>query len=79
LIGSQVTDNNAGIPGLKDVPVLGALFSSQERGRRRSELIVLLSARIISDAASSDRAMADLATDMKELQARGLMPAPAQP
>lgn len=75
LISSQRSINDSGIPGLKDVPVVGSLFRSQTRDRSRSELIVLLTAKIITDKASADRAMADLATDMKELQARGLLPA----
>lgn len=78
LISTNRTESNSGVPGLKDVPYVGALFGSQRTERNRSELIVLLSATIINDRASADRAMNDLAADMHELQSRGLLPAPPQ-
>lgn len=74
LISTNKSSSNAGVPGLKDVPVLGSLFRSEGREQSRSELIVLLSATIIADAADADRAMTDLASDMRELRTRGLLP-----
>lgn len=76
LISTTRSNNNSGVPWLKDVPGVGGLFSTRNRDQSRSELIVLLSARIIGDKASAGRAMADLAADMTELQARGLLPKP---
>lgn len=76
LISSTRSEGNSGVPWLKDVPGVGALFSSQNRDRTRSELIILLSARIIADREGAQRAMADLASDMQELDARGLLPTP---
>lgn len=77
LISSNKSDSNSGVPGLKDIPVLGSLFRSEGREQSRSELIVLLSATIIADAADADRAMTDLASDMRELRVRGLLPVSA--
>jgi general secretion pathway protein D len=74
LISSTRSEGNSGVPWLKDVPGVGSLFRSENRDRTRSELIVLLSARIIADAAGAQRAMTDLASDMQELDARGLLP-----
>ncbi|WP_340643893.1 type II secretion system secretin GspD [Phenylobacterium sp.] len=74
LISSSRTTSNSGVPGLKDIPGVGALFSSQSRNASRSELIILLTARIINDRASADSAMTDLLADMHELQSRGLLP-----
>jgi general secretion pathway protein D len=76
LISSTRSEGDSGVPWLKEVPGVGALFKSQNHDRTRSELIILLSARIIADREGAQRAMADLATDMKELQARGLLPKP---
>jgi len=76
LISSTRSEGNSGVPWLKDVPGVGSLFRSETRDRSRSELIVLLSARIIADAAGAQRAMTDLASDMHELDARGLLPTP---
>lgn len=78
LISTNRSNGNSGVPGLTDIPYLGSLFGSQRQEKSRSELIVLLSATIIGDRASADRAMADLAADMHELQSRGLIPSSAQ-
>jgi general secretion pathway protein D len=75
LISSNRSTSNSGVPGLKDVPGIGALFSSRSNNSGRSELIVLLTARIIRDRASGEAAMGRLRDDMRELQARGLLPA----
>lgn len=45
--------NNAQkVPGLGDVPVFGNLFRSNSRSSRRSELLVFITPRILSDATS---------------------------
>ncbi|MDZ4370976.1 MAG: type II secretion system secretin GspD [Phenylobacterium sp.] len=75
LISSTRGGGDTGVPGLKDLPGVGALFRTQNEDRSRSELIVLLSARIIGDPAAAQRAMIDLAEDMRELERRGLLPA----
>lgn len=74
LISTTRSDSNSGVPYLKDVPAVGALFSSQGKENSRSELIVLLSAKIIADQESAQRAMTALAADMRELQSRGMLP-----
>lgn len=74
LIGSSKTTGNSGVPFLKDLPFAGALFKSDSRNVSRTELIVLLTARIIKDSATERAVMDDLLKDLKELQARGLLP-----
>ncbi|HEX3365608.1 type II secretion system secretin GspD [Phenylobacterium sp.] len=73
LISSNRSNNNSGVPYLKDVPFLGALFRSTSHDTSRSELVVLLTARIIKDDASAKRAMDDLAVDLHEIQSRGFL------
>lgn len=73
LISSTRSRGDSGVPGLKDVPVIGNLFKTQSRDNRRTELIVLLTATIVRAPEESDRAMADLLADMKEIEARGLV------
>ena len=41
-ITSTKTRTKSGVPFLKDIPVLGALFRSQKDGNKRSELMVLI-------------------------------------
>jgi general secretion pathway protein D len=75
LISSNRSNNDSGVPGLKDAPVIGRLFRSQSRSVDRTELIVLLTAKVLRDQASTDAAMADLFHDMHDLQVHGLLPA----
>jgi general secretion pathway protein D len=77
LISRSRNRGNSGIPGVKDIPVLGRLFQSSTNDVGRTELIVLLSAKILKDSAQTDRAMQDLLADMTEIQARGLLDAPS--
>ncbi len=74
MISRTRTRNEAGVPGLRNVPGIGALFKSQSRDESRTELIVLLTARIITDPAGAQRTMNDLYADLRELRARGLLP-----
>ena len=73
LISRSRNDGDTGVPGLKDVPGLGRLFKTATNDTVRTELIVLLRARVMSDADQSDGAMKDLFQDMRELNARGLL------
>jgi len=75
LINSNINSAKSGVPGLKAIPVAGALFSSRSRNQVRTELIVLMSAKILRDQPSANAAMADLFQDMQELRRRGLLPA----
>jgi general secretion pathway protein D len=72
LISSNNTITDGGIPYLKSIPVAGALFKARSNNRDRTELIVLISARVLSNDVSSSKATADLLADMKEITARGL-------
>lgn len=74
LISTTRSTGSTGVPWLKEIPAVGQLFKTQSKNRGRSELIVLLSARIIGDRTTSDSVMNNLMSDMQELQARGLLP-----
>jgi general secretion pathway protein D len=73
LISSNKTVGDSGLPYVKDIPVLGLLFRSNNRSTARNELIVLIKADIIRDQPSSHHAMADLLADMHEIERRGLI------
>ena len=49
LIRDADTQGNAGIPVLKDIPVLGSLVSSQTSNRVRTELLVLITPHVVKD------------------------------
>jgi|UPI00068F1A53 general secretion pathway protein D len=73
LISRTRNDGDTGVPGLKDVPGIGRLFKTATRDVARTELIVLLRARVMTEADQSDGAMRNLFNDMRELKARGLL------
>jgi general secretion pathway protein D len=54
LLGGLITQDdstsNTGIPGLNDIPWLGRLFGTTTRNRDRTELIVLITPRVIRGA-----------------------------
>ena len=49
LIHDNASQNNQGIPFLKDIPVLSLLFSTQANTRTRQELLVLLTPHVVHD------------------------------
>ena len=73
LISRRRSISKSGLPVARDIPAIGGLFRSTGRDDSRTELIVLLTARILADPEASGRVMADLLSDMKEIQKRGLL------
>jgi general secretion pathway protein D len=58
LIRDNDSQANTGIPLIKDVPVLGSLFSSQVNSRTRTELLVLITPHVVHDQRDA-RALTD--------------------
>ncbi|WP_163846590.1 type II and III secretion system protein family protein [Pseudooceanicola aestuarii] len=48
LLQDDFSDNNSQIPWLGDVPVLGALFRSAEYQRSQSELVIIITAHLVT-------------------------------
>ena len=53
LISEDSQDSNNGVPGLRRVPVLGKLFSSTKESKQRTELIVLITPQVMTNAAEA--------------------------
>ena len=49
LISEKKTQGNSGIPLLQEIPVLGTLFSTKQNDHDRTELLVLLTPRVVHD------------------------------
>jgi general secretion pathway protein D len=49
LIRDSDSQNNSGIPFVKDIPLLGSLVSSQQNSRQRTELLVLITPHVVHD------------------------------
>jgi len=41
------SDNNSGIPGLGDVPVLGSLFKTNSLNREQTELVIIVTPLLV--------------------------------
>lgn len=48
LLQDDFRDNNAQVPWLGDIPVLGALFRSADYNRSQTELVIIVSAHLVS-------------------------------
>lgn len=75
LISTNKSKTISGIPFIEDAPVIGSLFRGDTRSNDRTELIVLLTTRILPDTSNPAAALTSLASDMAEIKARGLIPA----
>ena len=49
LIRDNASDSDAGFPGLHDIPVIGTLFGNTSRSTTRTELIVLITPRAVTN------------------------------
>jgi general secretion pathway protein D len=71
LIRDNVSEDNRGIPFLKDIPLLGALVSTQNNSRMRSELLVLITPHVVHDQRDARALTEDLRS---QLIGAGLVP-----
>jgi general secretion pathway protein D len=60
LIREREDDLENGIPGLHQLPVIGKLFGTTDSDRQRTELIVLITPRVIRDRADAKTVTRDL-------------------
>ncbi len=75
LITDNVQRGNAGLPFLKDIPLVGTLFSTQSNNRARTELLVLITPHVVHD----QRDARDLTEDLRsQLINAGLVPQQVQ-
>jgi general secretion pathway protein D len=71
LIRDNSSEDNNGIPFLKDVPVLSTLLSSQNNSRTRTELLVLITPHVVHDQRDARALTEDL---RNQLMNAGLVP-----
>lgn len=67
LIRDRQNSGNSGIPLLKDVPVLGHLFRADSQGGTRTELLVLLTPRVVRSPADIRRVTDELREKLRGL------------
>jgi general secretion pathway protein D len=84
LIRENMTFSGGGIPLLSKIPVLGALFGSQNFHRDRTELVLLITPKIVSDPTQARQATDELRLRLPTLEKmlpprRADSPPPASP
>ena len=79
LIQQDEGTTDVGIPGLNRIPVLGRLFGSTNRTRDRTELIVLITPRIIRGSEDARQITDDYQTKFESLAPLRRQPATAVP
>ena len=70
LIRDNSTDGSSGLPVLHEVPLLGALFGTKSRQANRTELLVIITPRVLR----SEQDARDVSRELRE-RLRGLAPA----
>jgi general secretion pathway protein D len=68
LITESRSKTKSGVPFLQRIPVLGALFRDTENQNTRTELILLITPRVIRDDAEFQNVMDDLRDEFKTLK-----------
>jgi general secretion pathway protein D len=73
LLQDEFASNQDKVPGLGDVPVLGSLFRSESRSRRKTNLMVFLRPVVLRDARDTANLALDRYEQMRAVQ-RDLQP-----
>lgn len=68
LISETKRNDNSGIPVLYKLPVIGPLFGSTDRNSDRTELLVLITPRVIQDSEEANRVTDELKRRMKTIE-----------
>ena len=78
LIQDQVTINDNGIPFLKNIPIIGYLFGLKERQVQKTELLLLITPRVIGTAIDAARITDEMRRATPELN-EAVRSAPRRP
>ncbi|HYF20450.1 MAG TPA: type II secretion system secretin GspD, partial [Ramlibacter sp.] len=76
LLSDEYAGNQEKVPGLGDVPVVGNLFRSEARSRRKTNLMVFLRPVVLRDAAQADELSLDR-YDLMRLKQEAGQPQPS--
>ena len=79
LIQQQNQDSNTGIPGLNSIPILGRLFGTNSKNKTRTELIVLITPRVITNSDEAKQITDEYEDKFESLAPLRAGPAPTTP
>ena len=75
MLGGLVSQNNStggsGAPGLSNIPLLGNLFKSKSQGSDRTELVMLITPRVLDDLDQWESVSADFRGALRYLEVGG--------
>jgi general secretion pathway protein D len=81
VLGGLIRENKiretSGVPLLSKIPILGALLGSQHFRRERTELVLIITPKIVSDTVQAREVTEELRRKLPALE--GMMPKPNQP
>ena len=69
LIQDSQTKNHSGIPGLYELPILGHLFGEKSNDKRRTELLVLITPRVVRDKTGARQITDEFRTKLRGIEA----------
>jgi len=70
LIRDNASDSDSGFPGLHEIPVIGTLFGNTSRNNTRTELIVLITPRAVTNTRQAIEVTDEFQTRLKGLAPR---------
>jgi general secretion pathway protein D len=76
LLQDEYSGNNDRVPGLADIPFFGALFRSEARSRKKTNLMVFLRPVVVRDASASEALSNSRYEQMRGVQ-QGSQPVPS--
>lgn len=70
LIQDRGDKSNQGVPGLKDVPVFGALFGTQKNQTDKTELLIAITPFVVRDKTEAEKITRDFRESLTDLKQR---------
>ena len=67
LIRDNTTTGNTGVPGLKDIPIFGSLFGTNSSATNRTELVLVITPRVVRTVQDMRQVGQELRDSMKTL------------
>ena len=67
LIGDRASKTGEGIPALRRIPILGSLFGVKGRDSTRTELLVLITPKVVRDWQDAREVSYELGSRMRSL------------
>jgi general secretion pathway protein D len=68
LIKDDKSDGSSGLPGLSEIPILGALFGTKTQSNTRRELLITITPRVVEDTSQAREVTAEFRKKLSGLR-----------